>query len=138
MYLAVVDTNVLVSALLSKKSDVATIKVFRKMLDGTISPVYNSKILEEYEEVLHREKFHFEEKTIQVVFTAIKQFGMEVTPEETTEKMIDEDDRIFYDTALSVQGAFLITGNTKHYPDLSFIVTPVQMLEILEKPKSSE
>lgn len=136
MYLAVVDTNVLVSALLSKKPDVATIKVFRKMLDGTISPVYNSKILEEYEEVLHREKFHFEEKTIQVVFTAIKQFGMEVTPEETTEKMIDEDDRIFYDTALSVQGAFLITGNTKHYPDLSFIVTPVQMLEILEKEKS--
>jgi len=40
----------------------------------------------------------------------------------------DEDDRIFYDTAKSAN-AVLVTGNKKHYPDESFIMTPAEFLE---------
>lgn len=65
-YYAVIDTNVFISALLSKNSDAATVKVLRAILDGRIVPLYHNEILAEYDEVLHRKKFHFQEKSIQM------------------------------------------------------------------------
>ncbi|MDR3270840.1 MAG: hypothetical protein LBT32_04945 [Peptococcaceae bacterium] len=44
--------------------------------------------------------------------------------------MIDEDDRVFYDAAKSV-GAYLITGNIKHFPQGPFILTPLAFLEVV-------
>ena len=41
--------------------------------------------------------------------------------------MIDETDRIFYDTAVS-SGATLITSNKKDYPNEPFILTPAEFL----------
>ena len=63
---AVIDTNVFISALLSKNSDAATVKVLQAIFDGRIVPLYHDEILAEYREVLHREKFHFKEKSIQI------------------------------------------------------------------------
>ena len=53
-YYAVIDTNVFISALLSKNSDAATVKVLRAILDGRIVPLNHDEILIEYDEVLHR------------------------------------------------------------------------------------
>ncbi len=53
IYYAVIDTNVFISALLSKNSDAATVKVLRAILDGRIVPLYHDEILIEYDEVLH-------------------------------------------------------------------------------------
>lgn len=53
---AVVDTNVLVSALLSSKEDTATVQVIGKVLTGEIIPVYSSVIIKEYREVLEKIK----------------------------------------------------------------------------------
>jgi len=44
-------------------------------------------------------------------------------------RMLDEDDRKFYDVAKSAE-AFLITGNIRHYPKEPFIVSPSGFLEI--------
>ena len=44
-YLVVIDTNVLISALLSKHSDAATVQVLNAVFDGTIIPVFNDEIL---------------------------------------------------------------------------------------------
>jgi predicted nucleic acid-binding protein len=41
----------------------------------------------------------------------------------------DEEDRKFYNVAKS-SGAFLITGNIKHFPSESFIITPADFLRI--------
>ena len=71
---AVIDTNVFISALLSKNKDAATVKVLRAVIDGTIIPLYHEDILAEYDEVLHRSKFHFKEDSIQIVLTAVKDF----------------------------------------------------------------
>lgn len=60
MYYAVIDTNVLVSALLSAsffKS--APGKIVSHIITGEIIPVYNEEILTEYYDVLKRDKFHF-------------------------------------------------------------------------------
>ena len=53
---AVVDTNVLVAALLSKREDSATVRVIRAMISGEFIPLYHEDILAEYEDVLHRKK----------------------------------------------------------------------------------
>ena len=128
---AVIDINVLISAVISKQSDAATVKVLRKVFDGSICPIYNSKILEEYNEVLRRPKFHLQEQTVAVVISAIKQFGIELNPMTSSETMIDEDDRIFLDTAIAFEGSFLVTGNMKHFPNLPIVVSPKQMLDFV-------
>lgn len=134
-YYAVIDTNVFISALLSKNGDAATVKVLRAILDGSIVPLYHNEILAEYNEVLHREKFHFQEKSIQMVLTAVKEFGVEIFPQPTGEIFVDMDDLIFYEVAMEKRNddAYLVTGNQKHYPIRNFIVTPAEMMEIIEK-----
>ena len=131
---AVVDTNVIVSALLSKKEDAATVNVIRAMLSGRFIPLYHKEIMEEYEDVLHRNKFHFDEETLQVVLKAVRQYGIEVFPKPTGEILIDMDDLFFYEVAMEKRddGAFLVTGNQKHYPIRDFIVTPDEMMQILD------
>ena len=131
---AVIDTNVFIAALLSKNSDAATVKVLRAVLDGRIVPLYHNEILAEYDEVLHREKFHFQEKSIQMVLTAVKEFGMEVFPQPTGEILVDMDDLIFYEVAMEKRDddAYLVTGNQRHYPIRDFIVTPNEMIKLLE------
>ncbi len=134
---AVVDTNVIVSALLSKKDDTATVQVFRAMLEGRFTPLYHEDILDEYEEVLHRPKFHLSKDVIQTVISAVKRYGIEVFPQPTGEILIDMDDLVFYEIAMEKRddGAYLVTGNQKHYPVRDFIVTPVEMMEILNSKK---
>ena len=131
---AVVDTNVLVSALLSKKSDTATVQVFRAMLQGQFTPLYHQEILDEYDEVFHRPRFHLTEDVIQTVMAAIKKYGIEVFPQPTGEILIDLDDLIFYEVAMEKRddNAYLVTGNRKHYPVKDFIVTPSEMMDILD------
>lgn len=54
---AVIDTNVLVSALFSIHGQSNPAIVIRKIIDGTITPLYNEDILTEYTDELNRDKF---------------------------------------------------------------------------------
>ena len=134
-YYAVIDTNVIVAALLTKNRDSATLRVVNAVLDGTIIPLYHQEILEEYNEVLHRPKFHLRESTIQLVLNAVTQYGMEVFPQPSGEIFVDMDDLIFYEVALEKRDddAYLVTGNQQHYPLKDFIVTPAEMLNIIRE-----
>lgn len=133
-YYAVIDTNVLLAALLSKNEDSATVKVLDAVFEGTIIPLYHQDILIEYDEVLHREKFHLQEITIQTVLDAVRQYGVEVFPQPTGAILIDMDDLVFYEVAMEKRDddAYLVTGNQKHYPFRDFIVTPAEMMKIIE------
>ena len=134
IFFAVIDTNVILSALLSKKSDTATVKVIKAMMEGKIIPLLHDNILAEYEDVLYRDKFHLKPATIQVVLQAFKIYGIKVTPKKSDENFSDPDDLIFYEVALAkrADNAYLVTGNQRHYPVRDFIVTPAQMISILE------
>ena len=136
-YYAVFDTNVLVSSLLTKNRDSATVKVVDAVSDGVIAPLYNREILEEYEQVLHRAKFPFSENSIRNVINIIIQFGFEITsvlsyPEE--KDMPDKGDIVFYRVVMEKRDddAYLITGNSRHFPDRPFIVTPAEMVKIIK------
>ncbi len=136
-YYAVIDTNVLLSALLSKKEDSATVKVLDAVFDGKIIPLYHQDMLSEYNDVLHREKFHLQEESILKILEAIRQYGIEVFPQPTGKILIDMDDLVFYEVAMEKRDndAYLVTGNQKHYPIRDFIVTPAEMITIIETPE---
>ena len=84
VYYAVIDTNVFISALLSKRADAATVRVIDAMFDGRIVPLYHEDILAEYDEVLHRSKFHFKEETIQLIITKLSLLMKRVLKEKDT------------------------------------------------------
>lgn len=136
-YYAVFDTNVLISSLLTKQADTATAKVLDAIPAGDIIPLYNQMILNEYDEVLHRAKFSFSEERIRKILSMIRQFGLAVNPGPTGEILIDMDDLVFYEVVMEKRNdnAYLITGNIRHFPKREFIVTPSEMMAIINREK---
>ena len=98
---------------------------FCALLVGTVSAVINEEILLEYREVLHRPKFAFDARDVDAVIASIAQDGDASLPMDTGGDFPDPDDKVFYCTALAAH-AYLITGNVKHYPNSTFVVTPAQ------------
>ena len=131
-FFAVIDTNVIVSALISKNIDSNPGKVFRAIVQERIVPLYNDEILEEYRCVLSRPKFHLAPDLIETVLKAIIVDGLNLDREPATGiDFPDPKDIVFYEIAISKENAYLVTGNIKHFPVRSFIVTPAEMVEIL-------
>ena len=124
------DTNVLVSAMLSHKIS-STKKAVKSIYIGQVVPMYNEEILAEYEEVLHRTKFGFEASEIANILEAIVKTGVYVNRTPCGELFVDPTDAVFYETALSVKGSFVVTGNTKHFPHNPIVVTPAELLAML-------
>ena len=129
----VIDTNVIVSALLSSNLESNPVKVFRAIVQERIVPLYNDEILEEYKSVLSRPKFHLNHSLIETVIKAIITDGLNIdrTPAADIE-FPDPKDLVFYEVALSVEDSYLITGNIRHFPVKPFVVTPAEMVRILE------
>ena len=124
-YFAVLDTNVLVSAML--KADSIPGAVLELALGGSIRPVYNETILKEYREVLCRAKFSFGERIVNR--------GVCVEGEKLDEaEFPDPDDVVFYEVVMEerkYEEAYLVTGNLRHFPVKPFVVTPKQMLDLI-------
>ena len=133
---AVIDTNVIVSALLSRHHDSATVKILDYIYDRVIVPVYNNEIIEEYEAVLSRPKFNFSEETVYAVVEAIREGGIDSRRIGSNEQLPDPKDIVFYEVALANEDSFLVTGNIKHFPKMPFVVTPAEMLQIIKEINS--
>lgn len=134
-YLVVIDTNVIVSALLSKHSDASTVQVINTLLDNKITPIINSEIIAEYSDVLHRNKFHFPESTIQATLHYFQKYGVYADRLTTNELLPDPKDLVFYEVCMAKreEDSMLVTDNMKHFPAKPFIVTPNELLEIIKK-----
>ena len=131
MIYAVIDTNVFVSALLSRHPDSATVQVVSTIFRSGICPLYNSDIIAEYQEVLHRNKFCFPPEAIDSIINAVLEYGINAERIHSSESFPDPKDIVFYEVALSKDDAYLVTGNTKHFPQTPIVVTPAEMMEIL-------
>ena len=125
-YFAVIDINVIVSAMLNSKSVPGM--VVKLALRHTIVPVLNDEILAEYREVLVRPKFHLSENDINKMIKFITAVAVFVDHEHIEIELPDPKDRVFY-----TDDAYLVTGNMKHFPKKPFIVTPREMLDIIMK-----
>ena len=123
----IIDTNVFISSRISALGNPA--KIMRLIADGQIEFYYSSDILDEYKRVLSYEKFNFSIANQELSIEDIKNIGILINPPTSKMPLPDESDRVFYDAAKSVN-AYLITGNLKHYPEESHILTPAQFLEV--------
>ena len=132
----VIDTNVLVSALITRNENSPTVQILRFLANGNIVPVYSEDIVKEYNEVLRRDKFKLPEIIIINLLKDIMDNGLKITElAEVSETMPDPKDIVFYAVTLSAQDkdTFLITGNGKHFPEKPFVVTPSELVEILKQ-----
>ena len=110
----VLDTNILVSALLSPDGKPA--QIFNRFLRGEFTLCYDGRILREYEQVLYRAKFHFEPEKVKAILDYIRLVGLEVDAPQSDVVFVDEFDKKFYEVA-KFASAVLITGNLKHFPE---------------------
>jgi len=131
MIYAVIDTNVLVSALITRNPEAATAKVVRMLLNQDFILLYDADIIAEYEEVLHRSKFPILPEVADALISYIVEHGVEASRVDFAEPMPDEDDRVFYEVTLSKEDSFLVTGNLKHYPLSPRVITPSDFINLI-------
>lgn len=127
----VIDTNILVSALLNPYGIPA--EVLGMMLEDKITPCYDVRILFEYIEVLHRPKFKFSKLEINALIDFIKDNGLLTIALKYPHNLKDPEDLPFLEVALGCQAEFLITGNSAHFPGkigVTRTVSPSEFVKI--------
>ena len=135
-YYAVLDTNVLVSAML--KAGSVPGQVIAEAMGGDIIPVVNDAILAEYEDVLNRAKFRFNKRAVKVFLDELRKRAVYAEEGIIEEIIPDPKDVVFYAVLMEQrkeEEASLVTGNLKHFPMRTYIVTPREMLDILQGAK---
>jgi len=126
----VIDTNVIISAVLSPKGNPA--QVLRSITDSNdVFMYYSPEIIDEYTKVLSYDRLRIDDDEKKRAIELVIEIGVCISPVASIIPLPDETDRIFYDTA-KTSGSILITGNTKHYPTESFIMTPANYIFYLE------
>lgn len=132
MMFVILDTNVVVSYFLSKKGS-PPVSVMNGVFEGRIVPVYNSYLIDEYRKVLSREEFDLDGSIVELIVDIIQSSGFGIESFEPMITLSDEKDVPIFELALLTRdvNAFLVTGNIKHFPKVDFVVTPKQMMDLL-------
>ncbi len=127
----VVDTNVLVSGLLSPFGPPA--QIVRMVASGVLAVCHDARILSEYRDVLLRPKFGFAEEAVDALLDQIISLGYAVTSEPLRAALPDRDDEPFLEVALSGRAEALVTGNLKHYPkkarEGAVVLSPAEFID---------
>ncbi len=128
---AVVDTNVLVSGLLSPFGHPG--EAVRMIAAGSLSLLYDARIMAEYIQVLKRPKFSFSPDHIAALLDHVKAVGFIVAADPLSVRLPDEEDEAFLEVALAGRAECLITGNLKHFPSAARqgmrVLTPAEFLD---------
>lgn len=134
-YYVIFDTNVIVSMLLSSDINSYPMQLMNYIYDGIITPIFSNEILNEYKEVLSRDKFPFTKKMVGDLINYIKKLGINIEPQKLEVKLEDYDDLIFYEVLMTKDKheKKLVTGNIRHFPKQVNIMTPKEMVELIKK-----
>ena len=120
-----IDTNVVVSANISDEGLPASI--LDLAANKRIQMIVSKSILAEYDEVLRRPRLKLEATKIENSMAVMRNTSIMVKPKRTLKKSPHESDNRFYECAEAGKASFLITGNTRHFPQAhkgTQIVTP--------------
>ena len=131
-YYAVIDTNVLVSHLLTHNPSSSVVKLIDAIPSGQIVPMFNEAIWREYDEVLHRDHFRNPPELIDELLNTISKYGLNCERKAVNEIFPDPSDAVFYEVTMSRDDSYLVTGNLKHFPKSKRVVSPAEMLEIMK------
>ena len=114
MIRAVIDTNVLVSGLLSPSGNEALILL--AVHQGLVGACYSEAMLQESSAVLVRPKFAFSPDEIAALLGMLQDKGELVTPKGAPPFLPDPDDAKFLHCATTAGAEYLVTGNRRHFP----------------------
>lgn len=130
---AVIDTNVLVSALISPKGSPGL--VIDKIRALALTPVLSPEILQEYSEVLCRARFGFVPAQVEALLADMQGLAQPVRPASISlAGLTDSDDAPFIAAALWA-ACPIVTGNARHFPAAAGveILSPAACIERLFK-----
>jgi putative PIN family toxin of toxin-antitoxin system len=130
MIRVVLDTNIIVSALLQPLGPPAQIVVMA--LGGSIELCVSGSVYTEYEEVISRPRLKRSAEIIAATLQSIREKGFWVRPTQKVQACLDPDDDIFLECAQAAHADYLVTGNLKDFPTLwesTRIVTPRWLLD---------
>lgn len=133
---AVIDTNVVVSSLLSDGG--APAEVMGYVDSSNVVPLYDDRTLNEYEQVLSYAKLSIDANKREETLQSIKDNGILVTDVRETERLFfDKDDVPFFEIKVEAEDdldPYLVTGNKRHFPvGDSHIVTPSEMVPLMRQ-----
>ena len=132
MIKAVLDTNVIVSAVLTADSPASRILdlMFAKQFRNYVS----EPILTEYGDVLGRPRLGFSKSRVTEMLAMLKRRSIIVRPQKVVLAESDPDDNKFLECALAARADYVATGNTRHFPrrfqDIR-VISPREFLTIL-------
>jgi predicted nucleic acid-binding protein len=111
--IVVVDTNVLVSGLLSAHG--APARVLDLLTTGDLQAAHDDRIAAEYRQVLARSRFGFQPKAVAQLLDYLFAEGLPLVARPLPAALPDLADQPFWEAAVEA-AAPLITGNLKHFP----------------------
>lgn len=127
----VLDTNVLVSALLSPHGSPA--QVLQLIVASKAMFCYDARILDEYRQVLRQPKFSFDRHHVDELLDFLENAGQVVACTPLRSALPDTNDHPFLEAAQAGHADFLITGNLRHFPaKLRSGITVVAPAEFLQ------
>ncbi len=132
MIRVVIDTNILVSALLKPGGIPAAIVVLA--LSRRVQLCVSEDIFAEYDEVIRRPRFNLPADTIEGALRSIRRLGHWVKPTVLVEECTDPDDNIFLECAQAAEADYLVTGNLRHFPDRwkkTKVISARELIELL-------
>ena len=129
----VLDTNVLVSGLLSAKGPPG--RLIDAILAQRLVIAFDDRILSEYKEVLARSKFSLKAADV-AAFWEILPFQRHLMAMPVEElKASDDSDTKFLEVAAATESKILVTGNARHYPEKTRgevrILSPREAFELI-------
>jgi putative PIN family toxin of toxin-antitoxin system len=111
----VIDTNILVSALLTPQGAPAEV-ILMCLYQPDFQLGVSGPVFAEYDDVIRRPRLHRTEYEIESTLAAIRERSLWVKPAESVRACTDPADDIFLECAQAVSAQFLVTGNSRHFP----------------------
>jgi putative PIN family toxin of toxin-antitoxin system len=129
----VLDTNVLVSALLNPHGTPA--KVVNLVLSGAVTALFDDRILAEYEDVLTRPRLRITPLEAAFLLEFIETEGVLVSAPPLLLDLPDPDDLPFVEVAAGAVADALVTGNTRHFTPAAAaiggpILSPAEFIDL--------
>jgi putative PIN family toxin of toxin-antitoxin system len=110
----VIDTNVLVAAVLSPYGPPAAI--LRSVLTGRVTACFDQRILAEYRDVLTRGRLGLDSDRVAAILEDIEANGERVLPAPLRLDLPHPADGMFVEVTAASQAGCIVTGNLRYFP----------------------
>jgi putative PIN family toxin of toxin-antitoxin system len=134
----VLDTNVLVSALLNMHG--APARVLDLVRQGFLTLCADGRIFGEYEEVLSRPDFPFDPEDVALLMRFLRESSESTAARLLTLRLPDQDDEPFLEVAARGRVDALVTGNMRHFPTDRRagvpVMTPDELIALIRRKGS--